>query len=436
MSDLAYLPVAANDAEVSLLGAVMAGAPNIPDLLDAVDPADFAQPLHEHIWRAIAAVVRDGRTPDVVAVRAALDAANVRHDPVRLFELTHLVPTVAQASWYASQVVTAAGMRRIQEAGVRLHAIATTPGDLAERREQARQAVDEACRGREVSRARLLADVLPEVIDVAQSGTGACLSTPWPDLDRLIGGIAPGRLIVVGARPGIGKSVLAANLALHVAHRHGHGVLFASLEMSEREVGQRILAAHARVDLTRLAEGTTEDAEWDRIGPRVPELDALPLVIDDAPGQTVTHIRAAARNAQRRRDDLALIVVDYLQLVTPDRTGGSRAEDVGTISRGLKMLARESGACVVAAAQVNRESTRNSDGRPRLSDLRESGSIEADADQVILLHQPDDDLPEIEALVAKNRHGSRGLARLQMAGHHATLRSIDWTPTAAIRGDA
>ena len=425
-AEIAYLPVTANDAEVSLLGAAMSGAPNLDDILDAVEPTDFYGGHNQDVWRAIATVHRSGRTPDVVTVRTALDEAGVRNDPLRLLEMTQLDPVIAQADYYADKVIAAAGMRRLQDAAVRLQQLATTPGDINERREQARQAVDEACRGRDITRARLLADVVPDVLDVAQHGAGGSLATPWPDLDRFLGGLAPGRLVVVGARPGVGKSVMATNLALNTAARHGHAVLFASLEMSEREVGQRLLAAHAAVDLTRLAGGTTQEGEWESIAAKVGDLEALPIVIDDAPGQTVTHIRAAARNAQRRRDDLALIVVDYLQLVAPDSRRNNRAEEVAEISRGLKLLARETGACVVAAAQVNRESTRHSDGRPRLSDLRESGAIEADADQVILLHQPNDESPEIEAGVAKNRHGARGMATLHMAGHHAQLRSTDW----------
>lgn len=426
---LERVPTQATDAEVSVLGAAMAGYPDLDELAEILDPADFYAPFHEETWAAILRVHRAGNKPDPVSVRLALSAADVRHDPARLLDYTSLVPIVAQAPFYAEQVATAAGLRRIHSAGTRLQQLGGTPGDLDERREQARQTVDEAVAGRARSRARTIADLMEDVIDTAQHGQTNVLSTPWADVDRLIGGLAPGRLVVIGARPGVGKSVAGVNLALHFAHHHEHAVLLTSLEMPEREVGQRMLAAFAGANLTDLQMGSTNERTWEMIARHHDRLTSLPITVDDAPGQTVTSIRRAARNVQRNRDDLALIVVDYLQLVRPSGTTSNRAEQIGEISRGLKLLARETGACVVAMAQVNREGTKHSDGRPRMTDLRESGAIEADADQVLLMHQPDDDIPEVELIVDKNRHGPKGLAHLAMQGHYARLVSVQWSPT-------
>lgn len=425
-------PIQATDAEVSLLGAALSGA-DIDDLADIVEPGDFYSPHRGEVWSAILRVHHAGQKPDAVKVRVALDETRAKYDPVELVTWAQMCPTPASAPYYAEQVVATAGKRAIYAAGSRLHQLGTAPEtDLDELREHARAAVDEACRSRVVSRARMLADLLPDVIDVAQNGQTAVLGTGWTDVDHFIGGLAPGRLVVVGARPGVGKSVMGTNLALHFAAHHGHAVLLASLEMPEREVGQRILAAHAHVNLTDLAEGRTDERSWDRVAARLADLEALPITVDDAPGQTTRHIRRAARNAQRTRDDLALIVVDYLQLVTPrdTRSNASRAEQIGQISRDLKLLARETGACVVAMAQLNRDAAKRNE-RPRMSDLRESGSIEADADQVILLHQPDDDIPEIEVIVDKNRHGPKGAATLQIHGHYARLAGVAWTPKGA-----
>lgn len=414
----------ATDAEVSLLGACMSGFPDIDDI--DLEAADFYQPVHGDIWAAIRRVHSTGTQPDAVSVRLAMGDGTPHFNPVRLFEMTQLVPVVAQAPFYAEQVAAAAGGRRLMEASVAISQIANTQGDIDEKREAARQAVDEATRGRSTSKARTIADILPSVIDTAQNGRTALLGTGWPDIDRLIGGLGPGRLVVVGARPGVGKSVMGTNLALHFAHYHEHAVLLASMEMPEDEVGQRLLAAFAEANLSSLQDGTTDERTWGRIAAKHAALDALPIHIDDIAGQTVTHIRKKARDVQRTRDDLALIVVDYLQLVRPsaDRKGSNRAEEVGQISRDLKLLARETGACVVAMAQVNREGTKHADGKPRMTDLRESGSIEADADQVILLHQPDDEIPDIEVIVDKNRHGPKGIATLQMQGHYARLASV------------
>lgn len=426
-------PMQARDAEVSLLGAAMSGAQDLDDLLELVQPSDFYQPLHEQVWDAVGRVHRAGNKPDPVSVRMALAGADVRHDPTVLLDMASMCPVVANAGYYAQQVVEAAGLRALQAAGTRVQQISSTPGDLAEKRELARSVIDEACEARTLSRARTLAQVLPAVIDTAQHGQTNVLGTGWPDVDRLIGGLAPGRLVVVGARPGVGKSLMGTNLALHFAHQHKHAALIASLEMPEDEVGQRLLAAHAGANLTGLQMGTTNERTWKAIAAKTSELEAMPITVDDAPAQTVTSIRRAARDVQRARDDLALIVVDYLQLVTPapsaDRNA-TEAQKLGEISRGLKLLARDTGACVVAMVQVNREGTRHSDGRPRMTDLRGSGAIEADADQVLLLHQPDENVPEVEVIVDKNRHGPKGVAHLQAQGHYARLVSVEWHPSA------
>lgn len=423
----------AQDAEVSVIGAALSGYSDIDGLLETLEPSDFYSPFHEEVWAAIGRVHRAGTKPDVVSTRLALDEAQVRYDPIRLVDMAQLAPVVAQAPYYAGLVVDAAGRRRIQEAGTRVHQIGAQAGDLEGIREEARQAVDEATRGHAVTTARSLADTMPTVLDIAQHGRPKALATGWPDLDRLIGGLAPGRLVVVGARPGVGKSLMGTNLAVHFAHHHTHAVLFSSMEMDDEEVTQRMLARHARVNLTNLMEGRTTDSEWDKIAVKAAEVDQMPVRVIDAPQQTVTTIRREARNYQRIRDDLALIVVDYLQLMkTGERGNVSRTEALGEVSRGLKLLARETGACVVAMAQVNREGTRHSDGRPRSSDLRESGSIEADADVVILLHQKDDAIPEIEVIVDKNRHGPKGIATLEVQGHYAHLASVSWAPAKAV----
>ncbi|GAB7004387.1 replicative DNA helicase [Nocardioides sp. AN3] len=428
-ADVIPLPVAANEAEISLLGAAMLGCPDLDDLLELVDPDDFYHPQRGEVWSIIGRLHRSGIAPDLVAVtKAVLDAKIRGVDGADLAHWLRASPMVTSAPYYAELVIDASGRRNLQRAAVRVQDIAGDPGmNLAEAREAARQSVDDATVGKQVSKARMLADLLPDVLDVAENGTEEAISTPWPDIDRYIGGIGPGRLIVIGARPGVGKSLAGTNLALHVAHHHKHAVVLASLEMPEREVGQRLLAAHATVGLRGIQTGQTPPSEWDKINQKYAEINEMPIAVDDTPGLTVAGIRSLARDMQRRRDDLALIVVDYLQLVRPAERRANRAEEVAEISRGLKLLARETGACVVAMAQLNREGAKRE--KPALTDLRESGAIEADADQVLLMHRPDDDTPEVEVLVEKNRHGPRGPARLQVAGGYAQLRSIEWSPT-------
>jgi replicative DNA helicase len=414
------------DAERAFLGAVLSGYPDLDDLASVVEPSDFWQPFHEAVWDACLRVHHTGNAVDAVSVRLAMSGQ--KHDPMKLVDLAQAAPVVAQAPYYAEQVAQASGLRRIQAAGAAIQQLGASE-DLADAREQARARIDEATRGREASRARTLATIMPAVLEHAEHGEQHVLGTGWADLDRLIGGLAPGRVVIVGARPGIGKSVMGTNLVLHFAHKHKHAVLMASLEMTELEVGQRLLAAHASVNLTGLQMGTSDEAAWSRIARKTQELNDLPLTVDDSPTQGVTAIRKAARDVQRQRDDLALIVVDYLQLVQPRDSRANRTEQVAEISRGLKLLARETGACVVAMAQTNREAIKHSDGKPKMSDLRESGAIEADADVVILMHQPDPETTELELIVDKNRHGPKGVCRLQLQGHYARLVSVEWHPT-------
>lgn len=413
-----------HDAEISLLGAALMGA-DIDELATIVDASDFWDPWRRDVWLAILRVHNAGTRPDAVNVRTSLMEVGDKGDAIELHRMTSLVPLVANADVYATSVAMAAGLRAIGEAGTQLHQLAAKPGDLAERREQARQLVDQACRGRHLTQARRLGEILPAVLDTAQHGATTALATPWPDLDELIDGLAPGRLLVVGARPGVGKSILGCNLALHVADTLGHAAHIASMEMPEDEVVRRLIAARASVNLTKLTKGGAEvdEASWERIAEAHTALDAMALTIDDAPQQTVQHVRKIARDAQRTREDLALIVVDYLQLMTTTSTTDNRAQALGEVSRGLKLLARETGACVIGLAQVNREASKRND-RPRMSDLRESGAIEADADQVLLLHQPDDDIPELEVIVDKNRHGPKGIRSLHVWGHYARLASV------------
>lgn len=420
------------DIEKALLGIALSEPRDFDQLAKIVKPSDFYHPAHEKIWRAAVRTHEAGNPVNPMTVRGALVAEDPRRDidPVTLIDLVGSAPVTAQGEWYATQVTEAAGRRRVVAAGHRLIQFGeseTTP--LSEVRDRARQEVDKATASDDRSVSVRVADVLPDVIDIAEHGDRSpALPTGWADVDRIITGLAPGRLVVVGARPGVGKSVMGTNLALEFAHRHKHAVLVASIEMPRNEVVQRLVAAHARVNLTGLSTGDVSEAHWSQIRRLYGEIEALPITIEDGAIQSVTSVRAAAREIERERGDLALIVVDYLQLMKPSDSRVNRSEQIGEISRGLKVLARETGACVVAMAQVNREGTKHTDGRPRMTDLRESGAIEADADQVILLHRPSEETPEIEVIVDKNRWGPKGVATLHIQGHYARLAGTTWAP--------
>lgn len=415
----------------ALLGGVLNGYGDIDGLTEIIFPTDFAEPRDELVWAAILRVHEAGSRVDPLTVRPAIgeDGWKLLKDhggPLYLHELMQACPNPTATREYARQVAEAAGRRRLSSAvwaiGEDVKESNRPFRDIAE---EARTRIDRATLAATTHQPVRIGDVIARVVDIAEKGTTRGLSTPWPDLDRFTRGLAPGRLIVVGARPGIGKSVMGTNLALHVAHKHGHEVLLCSLEMPREEVTQRVLAAHAHIDLSMLEAGGVPPQTWDAVADRVDQVGGFAITIEDGPTQTLGSIRVALRHAIRdaAQNDrkLALVVVDYLQLLTARDPRQNRTEQVAEMSRGLKHLAREYGVCVVAMAQVNRASTQRRDGRPTLADLRESGAIEADADVVILLHRPDEESPEIEALVAKNRSGPRGEARLQMQGHYARL---------------
>lgn len=410
--------------EQALLGAVLSGYRGVADLALIVTGEDFAQPIHEEIWNACLRVHAAGNTPDPIQVRAAMgpDALRLPGGPTYLHDLMQACPVIVNAPAYAHGLADAAGRRRIRSTGEAIIQLADAERSVNEIAEDARQRLDEATRGARQRSATRIGDALAEVIDTAEHGKSRGLSTPWPDLDRIANGLSPGRLIVVGARPGVGKSLAAVNVAAHVVQKYGHGVYMSSLEMGRTEVTQRIVSCHARVDLKRLERGQLTEDDWEAVRESAVVIGGWPLHIDDSSGQTVSTIRANVRDLSRKQT-IAVVIVDYLQLLTPRDKRVPREQQVAEMSQGLKQLAREQNVCVIAIASMNRGGTGRADKKPLLTDLRESGSIESDADLVILMHRPSDDSPDIDVIVAKQRNGPLGECRLQLQGHYARLVS-------------
>lgn len=423
------------DLERALLSLAMTGA-DITTASRTIEAGDFYFPAHGSLWTSIVDVVQAGQivTPETVRDALAKVAPAQLANPTLIIDILASTPLAGDVDWYAGRISDAAERRGLIDAALRIKQFAESESlEMPQIRDRARDALDDALAGRTTSNLVRMSDVFQDVIDQAEKGQSPALSTPWPDLDRLIGGLAPGRLVTIGARPAVGKSLAGTNLALHFAGHHKHAVLIASMEMNREEVVQRMVAADCKVDLTRLTNGTLTEAEWRAINDRFNEIDAMPVYVQDDGAMTVTAIRSWAREIQRDRSDLALIVVDYIQLMDTASRTNNRVEALGQISRGLKQLARETNTCVVAMAQTNRESLKHGgDGRPKMSDLRESGSIEADSNVVILMHRPDDDLPEVELIVDKNRHGIKGIATLGVQGHYARLTSTAWTPSRSV----
>jgi replicative DNA helicase len=406
-------------AEQCVLGGMMLSKDAIADVVEIVRPGDFYRPAHTTVFDAVLDLYSRGEPADVVTVAATLgnagDLARVGGGPY-LHTLTSGIPTAANSAYYARIVAEKAIRRRLVEAGTRITQMGYEGGrDVDDLVDLAQQSVYDVTERRVSEDFAILADLLQPTLDEieavgAHDGLMRGVPTGFADLDRILNGLQPGQLIMVASRPGIGKSTLVSGWAQHAAIRHNLATAIFSLEMSKIEIITRILSAEARVPLHVLRSGKLSDDDWTRLARRMGEISEAPLYVDDTPNMTLMEIRAKARRL-RQRNDLKLVVVDYLQLMTSPKRVESRQQEVSDLSRGLKLLAKELEVPVVAVSQLNRGPEQRTDKRPMLSDLRESGSLEQDSDVVVLLHRDDyydKESPkagEADVIVAKHRNG-------------------------------
>lgn len=406
--------------EVLLLAALLSGHPAATEAFDIVAERDFYQPRNGMLFDACMLAWSTGSRIDPATIDVPATARPY------VIEVMTSPGEGLFAVQYANRIVEAAQRRRLVEAAIKIRQIAETPGEIATLAEDARAAVDDATRTTSNSDAGMdAAELVMEALNALDSeAEGIAIGTPWIDLDQVTSGLRPGQLAIVGARPSVGKSVIAANVAA-AACKAGHGVHFASLEMTKNEVMNRLLAAEARVDLGRLMRRELTETDWQRLGDKAGVIGGWHLRVDDQGSQSLAQIRARARSTSRRFP-LGLVVVDYLQLMSPRDRRASREQQVGENSEGLKALAKELEVPILALAQVNRGPEKTADKRPQMSDLRESGRIEADADHVWLLHREDmvdrnSTTGVMEIYVAKNRNGPSGrTVQLSFFGQYST----------------
>jgi replicative DNA helicase len=405
-------------AEQSVLGAMMSSRAVCRDVLDLLTGGDFYQPRHEQIFDAIRSLDSRGEPADPLTVAADLGADLERcGGRAYLAELLGACVVASDGLHHARLVRETAAKRRIIEACIRItqdaHESSLT---AAEQAENARAMFDRAMPSK--VGANPLGDMLPQVIESMESGAVRGLATCWPDLDKLIYGLRGGSVYVVGARPAVGKSIVGLQLATAMWDQHDKATYFASLEMTADEIVQRSIAARSRVPLDRIIPGTLTDEDWAAVSPAVNRLSGSKVQIADAGRQTIGTVRAGARSLARR-GDLGLVVIDYLQLLAPRDPKLSRELQVAEASRGAKLIAKELDVPVVLLSQLNRAT--GDHGVPTLSNLRESGAIEQDADVVLLMHRPDEDTQQIDIHVAKNRSGPQGVCHFIRQGELARL---------------
>jgi replicative DNA helicase len=425
-------PPADLGAERQLLGALLAAPQHVDDVTGIVQPEDFYRPGHEAIYRAILLLWsrNDPVDPKLVGdqLRISGDLPRVGGLPYLAEIVSHLL-TAANATYYAEIIARCSAQRALVKAGQRITQLATAGDveDVGEVQARARAELDAAITIRNRDRVEWAHDGIVELID-SLSEPPDVASTPWGDLDQFIGGAAPGRLYVIGARPAVGKTVMAVQWAAHHAERHRKAVLYFSLEMSRREIGARLLAHRAGVDYGSLVTHRINEAEWNRIAGVQGVLSELPLSIIDQSNLRIDDARRIIRGVSRERS-LGLVVVDYLQLMTHQDPRLPRQQQVAEFSRSLKLLARELEVPVVACSQLNRASEHRKDRMPGLSDLRESGAVEQDADVVILLHRNVEEPAEAHDMrvgVAKNRYGPIAEIRMIFQGHYQQIGQTAW----------
>ena len=408
-------------AEQCVLGAMMLSKDAIADIIElGITTTDYYQPRHGIIHDTILDLYGRGEPADIRTTAAALiDSGDIGRIPggaTYLADCVEAVPTAANGAWYARIVINTARERGLIDAGTLVAKEGWSPGDIDDRVDRAQQAVYDLTEGRRsTSDAFALADLLQPTLDEVEAiaghdGSMRGVPTGFTDLDKLLNGLQDGQLIVIAGRPGLGKSTIALDWLRSCTIRNSLPAVMFSLEMSKVEVVMRLLSAEARVPLHSIRSGELTDGDWTKMGRRMGEISEAPLYIDDNANMTLMEIRAKARRLKQQHG-IRMIVVDYMQLMSSGRRSESRQQEVSEISRGLKLLAKELECPVIALSQLNRGPEQRTDKRPQLSDLRESGSIEQDADVVLLLHREDyydkesQRAGEADFIVAKHRNG-------------------------------
>ena len=413
------------EAEAAALGSMMLSAEATADVVEVLQGGDFYRSANGRIFEVLRELYARGEPVDQLSAVEALRRKGILDDvggPLSIRDLADQVPTPASAAHYARIVAQAALLRRLIGAAADVMDLAygatEDPEAVADAAEQRIYEVARRDDRDEVATLRELIDTAMIELEQIQHREAAYtgLPTGFRDLDELTSGLQPGNLVIVAARPGIGKSSLAINIAHNVAVS-GRSVAVFSLEMSRHEVGMRMLCSAARVPWDRIRAKRVGPDDWVRVVQAAETLHDAPLHIVDSGNVNIVDIRAKARRMRSSKQGLALIIVDYLQLMTSAavRRPDNRQQEVAEISRSLKLLAKELGIPVLALSQLNRNPETRADKRPQLSDLRESGSLEQDSDVVAFIHRDDSDPEkkrEAELIVAKHRNGPTGSIKL------------------------
>jgi replicative DNA helicase len=424
-------------AEQSTLGGMLLSKDAVADVIESIRGTDFYVPKHELIFEAILTLYSHGEPTDVIAVTDELIKTG---DLQRaggadyLHTLTSIVPTAANAGYYATIVSERALLRRLVEAGTRIVQMGYAGQGEATELVNSAQAEIYSVTGAETAEdyvpLTIAVDAAVEEIEAARGRDGSMTGIPtgFAQLDELTNGLHGGQMIVVAARPAMGKSTLALDFARAAAIKHDMPTIFFSLEMGRSEIAMRLMSAEGAIPLQNMRKGTLDQRDWTTVAATRGRINDAPFYIDDSPNMTLVEIRAKCRRL-KQRVGLKMVIIDYLQLMTSGKKVESRQQEVSEFSRALKLLAKELQVPVIALSQLNRGSEQRTDKRPQVSDLRESGSIEQDADMVMLLHRDsvyDKEVRpgEADLIVAKHRNGPTATIEIAFQGHFSRFTDM------------
>lgn len=433
------LPPQDLQAEQSVIGGMMLSKDAIADVIAEVKGIDFYRPAHETIFDAITDLYGRGEPADAITVA---DELTKRGELARiggqayLHQIIASVPTAANAGYYAQIVAERAVLRRLVDAGTRIVQMGygDEGGDVEDIVNAAQAevyAVADKRGGEDYVRLGDVIEATADEIEQASGTDGQMVGVPtgFSELDGLTNGLHPGQMIVIAARPAMGKSTLGMDIIRSAAIHHNMTAAFFSLEMGRTEITMRLLSAEAGIQLQHMRKGQMRDEDWTRLATTMGRVSDAPLFIDDSPNMSLMEIRAKARRLKQRHD-LKIIAIDYLQLMSSGKRVESRQQEVSEFSRALKLLAKELEVPVIAISQLNRGPEQRTDKRPQMADLRESGSIEQDADMVILLHRDDyfnkdsEKAGEAEIIVAKHRAGPTADITVAFQGHYSRFKDM------------
>ncbi|MCT9932419.1 replicative DNA helicase [Planotetraspora sp. A-T 1434] len=425
------------EAEMACLGAAMLSSDSAALVVEKLTPRHFYRPAHQVVFEAIAELLNQSKVVEPLSVKAQLEHRRSQErevvDPATLLEMVESVISANHITVYLDRLEDLRYRRAlILEGGALTRLGYRTDLERDDVAAQAYQVLERAAGVPQHTSGRSLAELVYPYLDRLEDKTPQPgVTTGWHDLDALLVKVRPGQFIVIGARPGMGKSVLMVNMALHVGLKLNQPVLFCTLEMSEDELLDRIFANRAKVNLHALLNKRLDEDAWERVGKRAAEMAAAEhFVIDDDTEMTVAKLRGKLSAMRRAGRPPAVVFVDYLQLMSTSQKVESRQQEISTYSRQLKLLAKEFEVPIVAGCQLNRESEKRVSKRPTKADLRESGAIEQDADVVILLHREDvyePDSPrrgEIDLIVDKHRQGPTATITAAFQGHYARISDM------------